>query len=202
MISQGKRKKKLLPWLLTASLLFFSLSFQLLHLSTPTANDGGNIHSCSLTGRAFWKCSGTQDHARLEPLCWCQAAGVLLGIWIQLGLCSFCALLACCSLIRRRLSLKCFSYKKKNRKQNKTAVLTEVKGLSPTGAWWIHHFLLFHQCLHPWECNLIFALAQKGVACEMRAEDAHTSWSSCCLFQEKLRIKLSRTVVFFFHDHN
>lgn len=59
----------MLPWLLTASLLSFSISSPLTPsppLSTPIASNSGNMHSCSLTGRAFE--------------IYCYIAGVLLGV--------------------------------------------------------------------------------------------------------------------------
>lgn len=49
-------KKMMLPWLLTASLLLFSLCSPLMPsppLSAPIDKDSSNMCSCSMTGRAF-----------------------------------------------------------------------------------------------------------------------------------------------------
>lgn len=61
---QGKRGK-VLPWLLSSSFLSFSLYPTLTASpshSTLRANNSCNIHSCSLTGRAFWNYTVSWSH--------------------------------------------------------------------------------------------------------------------------------------------
>lgn len=93
--------------------LFFPLPLFLLSLSISPPPELTTALICT---HAVWqvellKCDDTWDPARLYPLCWCSAAGVLLPVWIQLGLCCLCERCACCSLIRTRLCLKCLSWK-------------------------------------------------------------------------------------------
>lgn len=113
----------------------FSLS---LHLRPQSSN----MHSCSLTGRAFLN---VLLHRILRDWIHC-AAGVLLRVWIQLGLCSLCVCCACrCSPIRSRLCLKCLWY--------------EVKGLAPAGT---HEYITSQSMSATWQWNLIFSLWENG----------------------------------------
>lgn len=59
-----KKNKTVLPWLLTAFFLSspFTFSSPLTispSLSSPVASDSSIMHSCSLTGRAFWNYAGS-----------------------------------------------------------------------------------------------------------------------------------------------
>lgn len=121
--------KNMLPWLLTASLLSFSLSSPLMPsppLSAPIDNDSSNMHSCSLTGRAFE--------------IYCYIAVVLLWVWIQLGLCSLCVCCACCSPIWSWLCLKCLWYKP-------LQFWLRLRVWLPLG---LKNILHLNMCLHPW----------------------------------------------------
>lgn len=151
--------KNVLPWLLTASLLSFSLSSPLSPsppLSTPIDNDSSNMHSCSLTGRAFE--------------IYCYIAGVLLWVWIQLGLSSFCVCCACCSPIWSRLCLKCLWYKP-------LQFWLRLRVLLPLG---LKNTLHLNLCLHPWQCKLMFGLAK-------------------CLLMPKKTENILNSLLFFFH---
>lgn len=110
-------KKKVLPWLLTASLTpLLSLS-----LSLTLRVNGCSMHSCALTGIA------SESHRTLRGWFRWAAAGVLLQIWIQPGMFSLCV----CEL----------SLLQSNQEEIvfevlviwSPAALVEVKGLTPTG---------------------------------------------------------------------
>lgn len=103
-------RKKVLPWLLTASLLSFPLTPSP-PLSASIATFSSNVHSCSLTGRAF------EMH--------CYIAGGLLGVWIQLGLMPLCAL-SLLQPIQEFIVIEVFMIQT-------PAVQAEVKGLTPAG---------------------------------------------------------------------
>lgn len=118
------------------------------------------MHSCRLTGRAFE--------------IYCYVAGVLLGVWIQLGLCSLCACFcACCSPIRSPLCLKCSWYKP-------LQLWLRLRAWLPLG---LMNTLHLNLCLNQWECNLIFrSQKMSSDAWESREEDTLTSWTCFYLF--------------------